>query len=160
MSADVAADARSTAEVLAECKALSVSKVHSGKLVIGSDQILVCEGRLFSKATDDAGAYATLRSLRGRAHELISSVVIAKEQDVIWRCTDAARLVMRDFSDVFLDEYLRAELPDVLGSVGCYRIEGRGAQLFARIEGDQFTIRGLPLIPLLAALRTQGALPT
>jgi septum formation protein len=150
--------AAKTAELLAERKALSVSGGHRAALVVGSDQVLVCEGRLFNKATDDAMAGATLRALRGRAHELISAAVVARGGEVVWRGTDTARLQMRDFSDAFLKEYLTAELPDILGSVGCYRIEGRGAQLFARIEGDQFTIRGLPLIPLLGALRRHGAL--
>jgi len=149
---------QATAELLAERKALSVSRKHKGALVIGSDQVLVCEGRLFSKAMDDNQARRTLRALRGRTHELISAAIIARDGNLIWRETDTARLKMRDFSDAFLEDYLRAELPGVLGSVGCYRIEGRGAQLFARIEGDQFTIRGLPLIPLLAALRAHGVL--
>lgn len=147
------------AEHLAERKALAVSVHHPDALVLGCDQVLVCEGRLFNKAVDDSQASATLRALRGRTHELISAAVLAKDDRLAWRCTDVARLEMRDFSDAFLEQYLNAELPDILGSVGCYRIEGRGAQLFNRIEGDQFTIRGLPLIPLLAALRERGALP-
>lgn len=154
------AKAHGVAEHLAERKALSVSLRYPGALVIGCDQVLICEGRSFNKAADEREAGDTLRALRGRAHELVSAVVIAKEQELIWRCTDMARLEMRDFSDAFLERYLQAELPDVLGSVGCYRIEGRGAQLFARVEGDQFTIRGLPLIPLLTALRARGALPS
>jgi septum formation protein len=107
---------------------------------------------------DDDQARVTLKALRGRTHELISAAVIAQDDKLLWRHTDVARLAMRDFSDAFLVEYLKAELPDVLGSVGCYRIEGRGAQLFSKVDGDQFTIRGLPLIPLLAALRSRGAL--
>jgi len=158
MPPKAAAQGRSVAEHLAECKALSVSARHAGALVLGCDQVLVCEGKLFNKAIDKAQANATLRALRGRPHELISAAVLAKEQDLVWRCTDVARLEMRDFSDAFLERYLQAELPDILGSVGCYRIEGRGAQLFARVDGDQFTIRGLPLIPLLAALQARGAL--
>ena len=153
-----AAQGRAVAEHLAERKALSVSARHAGALVLGCDQVLVCEGKIFNKATDEAQATATLRALRGRSHELISAAVLAEDQDLVWRCTDVARLEMRDFSDAFLERYLQAELPDILGSVGCYRIEGRGAQLFARMDGDQFTIRGLPLIPLLAALHARGAL--
>lgn len=153
-----AAQGRAVAEHLAERKALSVSARNAGALVLGCDQVLVCDGRLFTKAADEAQAKATLRALRGRPHELISAAVLAKNQDVVWRCTDVARLEMRDFSDAFLESYLQAEVPDILGSVGCYRIEGRGAQLFARVDGDQFTIRGLPLIPLLAALQARGAL--
>ena len=155
-----AAKGDAIAEHLAERKALSISARHPAALILGCDQVLVCGGRLFNKATDETEAGDTLRALRGRTHELISAAVIAKDQELVWRCTDVARLEMRDFSDAFLEQYLQAELPDILGSVGCYRIEGRGAQLFARVEGDQFTIRGLPLIPLLIALRAHGALPS
>ena len=158
MPPKAAAQGDGVAEHLAERKALAVSARYPKALVVGCDQVLVCEGRLFSKAVDEKAAGVTLRTLRGRTHELISAAVIAKGETLTWRCTDVARLQMRGFSDEFLDDYLRAELPDILGSVGCYRIEGRGAQLFAHVEGDQFTIRGLPLIPLLAALREQGAL--
>ena len=158
MPPKTAAKGGSVAEHLAERKALAVSARHPGALVIGCDQVLACEGKLFNKAVDERAAGGTLRALRGRTHELISAAVIAKGETLTWRCTDVARLHMRAFSDEFLEHYLRAEIPDILGSVGCYRIEGRGAQLFVRVEGDQFTIRGLPLIPLLAALREQGAL--
>jgi septum formation protein len=153
-----AAKADAVAGHLAEHKALAVSARHPAALVLGCDQVLACEGRLFNKAMDEADAGATLRALRGRKHELISAAVIVKGQQLGWRYTDVARLEMREFSDAFLEQYLQAELPDILGSVGCYRIEGRGAQLFKRVDGDQFTIRGLPLIPLLAALREHGAL--
>jgi septum formation protein len=160
MPPETAGDGRAVAEHLAACKALEVSARHPQGLVLGCDQVLVCEGRLFSKAMDAGEADAALRALRGRPHELISAAVIAKDEEPIWRCTDVATLTMRDFSEAFLERYLSNEVPDVLGSVGCYRIEGRGAQLFDRVDGDQFTIRGLPLIPLLAELRTRGALPS
>jgi septum formation protein len=153
------ARADAVAEQLAERKALAVSAHHPGALVLGCDQVLVCNGKLFNKAMDEVEAGATLRALRGGRHELISAAVIAKGDNVTWRCTEVARLEMRAFSDAFLREYLQEELPDILGSVGCYRIEGRGAQLFTRVEGDQFTIRGLPLIPLLDELRARGVLP-
>jgi septum formation protein len=156
--APAAAKGDAVAQHLAERKALAVSARHPWALVLGCDQVLVCNERVFNKAMDDSDAGATLRALRGRTHELMSAAVLARDENVTWRCTDVARLEMRNFSDEFLHQYLQAELPDILGSVGCYRIEGRGAQLFSRIEGDQFTIRGLPLIPLLAALRQQGAL--
>jgi septum formation protein len=158
MPAKMANDGRAVAEHLAERKALAVNARHPHALVLGCDQVLVCEGRLFTKALDASEAGAALKALRGRPHELISAAVIAKGEDPVWRCTDVATLAMRDFSDAFLEHYLSKELPDVLGSVGCYRIEGRGAQLFDRVDGDQFTIRGLPLIPLLAELRSRGAL--
>ena len=158
MPRDKAVDGRAVAEHLAERKATAVSASHPNALVLGCDQVLVCNGRLFNKALDAAGAGETLRALRGRPHELISAAVIARGGTVIWRCTDVAKLAMRDFSESFLEEYLSVEVPDILGSVGCYRIEGRGAQLFERVDGDQFTIRGLPLIPLLAELRARGSL--
>ena len=153
------ADAYRVADALAEAKAVAVSERHPEALVIAADQILLCEDRIFSKALDETEARATLLALRGRAHELISAAAIAKGGVSLWRRTETARLTMREFSDEFLDSYLTAEIPDVLGSVGCYRIEGRGAQLFSEIAGDHFCIRGLPLIPFLHALREHGALP-
>ena len=146
------------ADALAEAKALAVSKRHPAALIIGADQILESEGRIFSKALDEIEARETLTALRGSEHQLISAAVMARAGHVVWRRTDTATLHMREFSDEFLDEYLTAEIPDILGSVGCYRIEGRGAQLFSEISGDHFCIRGLPLIALLVALREKGAL--
>lgn len=152
------ADAEGIADGLAEAKAKSVSQRHTDAYVIGADQVLVCEGRLFNKCADGNEARATLKALRGREHRLISASVIAKDAKPIWRHSESARLHMREFSDAFLKDYLAMELPDVLGSVGVYRIEGRGAQLFDRVEGDQFCIRGLPLLAVLSALRELGAL--
>jgi septum formation protein len=146
------------ADALAEAKALAVSERHPTALVIGADQILASGERIFSKALDEIGARETLLALRGCSHELISATVLARAGHTIWRRTETATMHMREFSEQFLDEYLTAEIPDVLGSVGCYRIEGRGAQLFSEISGDHFCIRGLPLIALLAALREEGAL--
>jgi septum formation protein len=146
------------ADALAEAKALAVSERHPAALTIGADQILESGGRFFSKALDEIEARETLLALRGSEHQLISAVVIAREGYAVWRRTEIATMRMREFSDEFLDEYLTAEIPDILGSVGCYRIEGRGAQLFSEISGDHFCIRGLPLIALLAALREKGAL--
>ena len=154
------ADAAGIADGLAEAKAVAVSQRHRDAFVIGSDQVLVCEGGLFSKCADENEAREALKDLRGREHQLISAVTIARNAKPVWRHRESARLHMRDFSDAFLNAYLTMELPDVLGSVGVYRIEGRGAQLFDRVEGDQFCIRGLPLIPVLGALRELGALPS
>ena len=141
------------AEELAKAKALSVSGHMRGALVLGADQILVCDGRMLNKAITGNDARDTLMALSGREHELISAAVIAREGVTVWRRTEIARLRMRKLSQPFLDDYLAAEIPEILGSAGCYRIESRGAQLFAEISGDHFCIRGLPLIPLLAALR-------
>jgi septum formation protein len=152
------ADGPKIAHTLAEAKALAVSKAHPKALVLAADQILIFEDRIFNKALDEDEARATLQALRGATHELISAAVIAKGGAALWRRTDMARLTVREFSESFLDEYLTAEMPVLLGSVGCYRIEGRGAQLFAEVKGDQFCIRGLPLIAVLEALRDFGAL--
>lgn len=152
------AEAGVVADALAEAKAVAISEKHGDALVLGSDQVLRCGVRIFNKAVDESQAAATLIALKGAEHELISAAVIARAGVPIWRRTESAWLRMRDFSDEFLKEYLNAELPDILGSVGCYRIEGRGAQLFSEVKGDQFCIRGLPLIPVLDALRRYGVL--
>src|SRR5882672_2204233 len=152
------AAATKIADALAEAKALAVSECHPTALVIGADQVLACGGRIFSKALDEDEARETLLALRGCGHELISAAVMARAGHAIWRRTETATMHMREFSKEFLDEYLSAEIPEILGSVGCYRIEGRGAQLFSEISSDHFCIRGLPLIALLAALREEGAL--
>jgi septum formation protein len=152
------AEGGTVAQALAEAKAIAISERHPGALVLGADQVLVCRDRIFDKAQDEAQARATLLALRGEDHELISAAVIARAGAPIWTRIETAHLRMREFSEAFLDEYLTAEIPDVLGSVGCYRIEGRGAQLFSEISGDHFCIRGLPLIGVLQALRQLGAL--
>lgn len=147
------------ADALAEAKALDVSARHPEAFVLGADQVLVCGGRMFSKCANEAEARETLLALRGRDHELISAAVIARAGKPIWRHSENALMTMRDFSQNFLDDYLALELPAALGGVGVYRIEGRGAQLFHSAIGDQFCIRGLPLLAVLAALREMGALP-
>ena len=152
------AEAGLVAEALAEAKAVAVSERHLDAVVLGADQVLRCDERLFNKAMNASEAAATLRALKNTEHELISAAVIARGGVPVWRRTESARLRMRDFSEQFLTEYLTAELPDILGSVGCYRIEGRGAQLFTNVKGDQFCIRGLPLIAVLEALRQFGVL--
>jgi septum formation protein len=151
-----ACDMSGIADALAELKAFDVSAKHPNALVLGADQVLVFEGRLFSKAHSLREARAILSELRGRRHELLSAAVLAREGRAIWRHVARAVLHMRDFSDVFLDDYVAREGEDLLRGVGCYRIEGCGVQLFERIEGDNFTIQGLPLLPLLEALRVQG----
>jgi septum formation protein len=152
------ADAGAIAAALAEAKASTVAARHKDALVLGADQILVCEKQLFDKARDRNSARRTLQALRGKDHSLISAAVLARNGAIVWRTRESATLSMRNFSDEFLETYLDAEIPDVLGSVGCYRFEGRGAQLFERVQGDQFCIRGLPLLAVLSALREEGAL--
>jgi septum formation protein len=145
-------------EVLAEMKALRVSANHPAALVLGADQILAFDGAVVSKSENLDQARVLLKRLRGREHRLIGAAVLAKGGSPVWRHTGAAQLWLRDFSDGFLEEYLAAEGEAALSSVGCYRLEGPGAQLFTRIEGDYFSILGLPLLPLLAALREHGVI--
>lgn len=149
---------REVADALAELKAVRVSRKHPGALVIGADQTLDLGGRLFDKAETRAEARERLQHLRGKTHKLHSAVVVARDGEVIWREVPAARLTMRPFTDAFLDNFLTRGGEDLLGSVGCYRLEDEGVQLFSRIDGDYFTILGLPLMGLLDLLRRYGAL--
>ena len=148
---------RQVAEALAEDKALAVS-VSRPELVVGADQTLEFQGQLYDKVETVEGARARLTTLRGKPHQLHSAVVVAQGGAVVWRETQSATLRMRDFSDAFLEDYLAAEGAAALGSVGCYRLEGLGLQLFAKIEGDYFTILGLPMMGLLDLLRRRGVL--
>ena len=148
---------RDVADALAELKAIRVSRAKLG-FVIGSDQTLDLDGTLYDKAPDIDAARERLKLLRGRTHELHSAVVVAKEGAPIWREVVTASLTMRDFSDAFLEDYLATEGPHALGSVGCYRLEGPGSQLFSKIEGDYFAILGLPLMGLMDLLRRHGEL--
>jgi septum formation protein len=149
---------QAVAETLAQRKALHVSTIHPQALVLGADQVLVLGDTLMSKADNVEAAAEQLRKLRGRQHQLVGALALAKNGTVIWRHTETSTLWMRDFSDVFLKDYLDFEGGAVLSSVGCYRFEGLGAQLFERVEGDYFSILGLSLLPLLAALRDLGVL--
>ena len=148
---------RDVADALAELKAIRVSRGRPG-LVIGSDQTLDLDGALYDKAQDVGAARARLQLLRGKTHKLHSAVVVARDGAPIWREVVTCSLTMRDFSDAFLEDYLATEGDHALGSVGCYRLEGPGAQLFSTIEGDYFAILGLPLMGLLDLLRRHGEL--
>ncbi len=140
---------------LAEAKALAVSRGQAG-LVIGADQTLDLSGRLFDKPATLAAARTQLLELRGREHQLHAGVAVAEGDRVIWSTVETVRLRMRSFSQVFLSAYLAAEGEALLGCVGAYRLEAMGVQLFEKIEGDYFTVLGLPLLPLLAFLRGRG----
>ena len=153
------ASPRDVADALAELKAIRVSAKRDG-FVIGSDQTLELDGQLYDKAETVEAARERLKLLRGKPHKLHSAVVVAKDGAPIWREVVSATLTMRDFSDDFLEAYLEGEGEAALGSVGCYRLEGPGAQLFSKIEGDYFAILGLPLMGLLDLLRRHGELPT
>jgi len=146
------------AVALAETKARRASARHKGDLVIGADQMLVCNGQWFDKPKDGPTARAQLLALRGKRHELPTAAAVLRDGDVLWRAVETPCLTMRDFSDAFLDLYLAALGEKALASVGAYQLEGLGAQLMARVEGDHFAIQGMPLLPLLGFLRGQGAL--
>ncbi len=152
------ARAETVAATLAELKAVAVSRDHPESLVIGADQVLDCDGKLFDKPGGADGAKRQLRELRGKRHRLVTAAAVATGGDVMWRHVATATLTMRVFSDAFLDAYLERAGKDILSSVGAYQIEGLGAQLFARLEGDYFVILGLPLLPLLDHLRLAGAI--
>ena len=147
---------RDIADALAELKAV---RIRAGEvLVIGADQTLDLDGELIDKAASLDEARARLLRLRGRSHKLHAAVVVARAGQPIWREVQTATLWMRPFSDAFLDDYLAREGEALLGSVGCYRLEDIGVQLFSRIEGDYFTILGLPMLGLLDLLRRHGVL--
>ena len=148
------------AESMAAAKASTASFTYPASLVIGADQVLALEDEAFDKPGDLVAVHAQLERLRGRTHRLFSAVALAQEGKVVWSMVDFATLTMRDFSDGFLDAYLAEAGPGLCQIVGCYEIEGRGIQLFQRVEGDHFTIVGLPLVPLLAELRARGVIAT
>lgn len=154
------ASAEEIALALAAHKACAVSATRPDNTVIGGDQILWIDGELISKVSSVDSARVLLRRLRGKRHALVGGLVLARAGKQVWQHTSRAELTMRAFSDEFLEDYLDREGEAALASVGCYRLEGMGTQLFDRIDGDYFSILGLALVPLLAALRTEGVLAT
>ncbi|MFL5268593.1 MAG: Maf family protein [Stellaceae bacterium] len=157
------ADRRSAVDcalALAEAKAGRIARNRHRALVIGADQILVCAAQWLDKPADLAAARAQLKTLRGRTHALVTAVCVVQQETRLWHIVSRPRLTMRNFSDGFLDEYLAVEGAAILGSVGAYRLEGKGVQLFDRVEGDHFAVLGMPLLELLAFLRNYGAVQT
>ena len=154
----IKADHRGTPDALAlklaEAKARAVAR---DGLVVGADQILVCEGTLFDKPRDIDEARENLKKFRGRTHALVSGTVLLDDGAPVWSLSEQVSLTMRAFSDEFLEAYLLEAGDDVLKSVGCYQLEGPGVQFFEAVDGDYFAILGLPLVPLLGALRARSA---
>lgn len=148
-----------SAAELAQGLALAKAASIADGFVLGSDQTLAChDGRMLSKACDADELAGQLRHLSGETHVLTSAAVIVENGEPVWSACDQAKMSVRALSDAFIADYIALEGPDVLGCVGGYRIEGRGAQLFAQVQGCQFTVQGLPLLPLLAFLRERGIL--
>ena len=138
---------------LARAKAEAVATSLPGRLILGADQTLALGAKRLRKSADRAEAAEQLRTLRGGTHELHSALALVRDEEMLFGCVDTARLTMRDFSDRFLDNYLDMAADTVMNSVGGYQLEGIGIHLFERVEGDYFTILGLPLLPLLGFLR-------
>lgn len=151
-------DAGEAAALLAREKAAAVSAQMPGRLVLGADQTLALGQRRFSKPADIASAYAQLRALSGQTHELHAALALVRDGATLFTHRDVARLTMRVLSDAYLDAYLDAVGSAAMDSVGGYQLEKIGIQLFERIDGDHFTILGLPILPLLKFLRQQGML--
>jgi len=148
-----AADSAAVARHLARAKADVVAASLPGRLVLGADQTLARGAKRFGKPADRVEAADQLRALRGRTHELHSALALVRDKEAVFTCVDTARLTMRDFSDRFLNDYLDMAGDAAMNSVGSYQLEGIGIHLFERVEGDYFTILGLPLLPLLNFMR-------
>ena len=152
------AGAELMARSLAEQKALFVSRRHPGKIVLGGDSVIAFDGEYLSKCGSVTEARALLARLSGKTHLLVSAAALARNGALLWAHASPCEMTMRDLSPQFLDDYLAQEGKAILSSVGCYHFEGRGAQLFDRVDGDYFSILGLPLLPVLAQLRKEGLL--
>ncbi|MFA5989752.1 MAG: nucleoside triphosphate pyrophosphatase [Sphingomonas sp.] len=148
---------RDVADAIAQLKAVKISQARPTDMVLGCDSIVVLEnGTLLSKPASREDAAQQLHQMANSRHQLISAAVIAESGRPTWRAVDVVHMTVRPLSAAFIDDYLEAEWPAIAGCVGCYRIEGRGVQLFSAIQGSHFTILGLPILPLLAHLRARG----
>ena len=150
------AGAEVMARSLAEQKALTVARRHPGQLVLGGDSVIAFEGDYLSKCATMGQARALLARMSGKTHLLVSAAALARDGALLWTHASPCRMTMRALSPQFLDDYLAQEGPALLSSVGCYHFEGRGAQLFATVDGDYFSVLGLPLLAVLAQLRKEG----
>lgn len=150
---------RDLADTLAEMKARKIAEKQPGALVLGCDQVLEMKGRVFAKPESLGDARAQLCDLRGQTHRLLSAAVLYENGQPVWRHVGQARLTMRDFSDSYLDDYLARNWDSIRHAVGCYKLEEEGIRLFSAVEGDHFTILGLPLLPLLSYLGARGLIP-
>ena len=148
------------AEALSVAKAQAVAAQHPGRLVLGSDSLVVCDGRRFDKPNSRAQAVEHLAFFSGRVMHLHSAAALVRDNTCEWSHASLAQLHVRELTDDFIEHYLDAEWPEVSFCVGVFRIEAMGVQLFERIEGDQFTVLGMPLLPVLGALRELGELPS
>lgn len=152
------ANSNDIVDALAEYKALRVAGSNPEGLVIGSDQVLVCDKKIYSKARTIEDARTKLIELRGKPHQLLSAAVVFEDGKPVWRTVGRAQLFMRDFSDAFLDDYLERAGTEILSSVGCYFLEKDGVNLFSRVQGDYFTVLGFPLLDVLEFLRGRGTI--
>jgi septum formation protein len=152
------ADASAVASELAQQKALAVSHRHPGKIVLGGDSVIAFGSEYLSKCATLDAARALLARLSGQTHLLVSAAALARDGALLWAHAIPCRMVMRDLSPEYLDDFLATEGPAILSSVGCYHFEGRGAQLFDTVDGDYFSVLGLPLLQVLAQLRKEGVL--
>lgn len=159
--AEAGAKPRDIADALAEAKARKISRKMPSAMVLGCDQICVGpDGYIFDKPGTPDDVRAHLAQLSGKVHRLISAAVICEQGEPVWRIIDTAQMTMRNLSPQFIDDYVDTYWDEIRHCVGCYRIEAEGAQLFASVSGSQFTIIGMPLLPLLDYLRIRGLLPT
>jgi septum formation protein len=152
------AGAETMARSLAEQKAVTVSRRHPGQIVLGGDSVIAFGGDFLSKCATLEEARVLLRRLSGHTHLLFSAAALARDGALLWAHASPCQMTMRELSPQFLEDYLAREGEAILASVGCYHFEGRGAQLFDRVEGDYFSVLGLPLLPVLAQLREEGLL--
>lgn len=156
-------DGKPPAEIalaLARAKAAALSREYPGRIILGSDSLVSVGDKRFDKPADRAAAAQHLRYFSGRTMHLHSAAAIVRDDEIVWQHAALASLKVRELSDDFIEAYLQAEWPEVSFCVGVFRIEARGVQLFETIEGDQFTVLGMPLLPLLAALRDLGEMPS